>query len=110
MKLFVVGGDGANWIHRGAEEFGNAVFQLDGFLGSAFEAMAQNGRLSMMRYAQARVGRHGLMSCHAFAEISTASRDREYVESAIPLDCRNRIPTLRQTSESGDDGVQRRLS
>ena len=31
VKLFVVGGDGANWIHRGAEEFGNAVFQLDGF-------------------------------------------------------------------------------
>ena len=31
VKLFVVGGDGANWIRRGAEEFGSAVFQLDGF-------------------------------------------------------------------------------
>ena len=31
VKLFVVGGDGANWIRRGTEEFGNGVFQLDGF-------------------------------------------------------------------------------
>ena len=26
VKLFVVGGDGANWIRRGAEELGNAIF------------------------------------------------------------------------------------
>ena len=31
VKLLVMAGDGANWIHRGTEEFGNAVFQLDGF-------------------------------------------------------------------------------
>ena len=31
VKLFVVGGDGANWIRSGVEEFGNAIFQLDGF-------------------------------------------------------------------------------
>ena len=30
-KLVVVGGDGANWIHKGVGEFARAVFQLDGF-------------------------------------------------------------------------------
>ena len=31
VRQFVVGGDGAAWIRRGVEEFGNAVYQLDGF-------------------------------------------------------------------------------
>ena len=31
VKQFVVGGDGANWIRQGVDEFGSAVFQLDGF-------------------------------------------------------------------------------
>ena len=30
VKQFVVDGDGANWIRSGTEEFGNAIFQLDG--------------------------------------------------------------------------------
>ena len=30
LKLVVVGGDGANWIHKGVGEFARAVFQLDG--------------------------------------------------------------------------------
>lgn len=34
VSLFVVGGDGANWIRRGVDELGSvrrSVFQLDGF-------------------------------------------------------------------------------
>lgn len=31
VKLMVVGGDGANWIEAGTEEFASSVFQLDGF-------------------------------------------------------------------------------
>ena len=57
VKLFVVGGDGANWIRRGSEEFGSAVFQLDGFHLSRAVAEAMAGssvRPSMTRYAQDR--------------------------------------------------------
>ena len=57
VKLFVVGGDGANWIRRGAEEFGSAVFQLDGFhlsraCGRGYGRSSV--RPSMTRYAQDR--------------------------------------------------------
>ena len=61
VKLFVVGGDGANRIRRGVEELGSsrrAVFQLDGFhLACVVEDMAERSvRPSMTRYAQARMG------------------------------------------------------
>ena len=65
VKLFVAGGDGANWTGRGADELGNAIFPLDGFhLSRACGCpvrvagdMAENSALrSTTRYAQDPIG------------------------------------------------------
>ena len=98
VKLFVVGGDGAAWIRSGVGEFGNAVFQLDGFHLSRDCGRGYGGKLGSAIYDAIRSGSHeyarALMSAAMPAETTTAIRDREYVESnvATGMDWRNRVP------------------
>ena len=50
VKQFVVGGDGANWIHKGVEALGHAVFHLDGFhLSRAVQARVCTCRWQISR-------------------------------------------------------------
>ena len=87
VKLFVVGGDGANWIRRGAEEFGSAIFQLDGFHLSRACGRGYGRKLGKAIYDAIRSGSESfagaLMSAALPAETTTAIRDREYVESNV---------------------------
>ena len=87
VKLFVVGGDGANWIRRGTEEFGNAVFQLDGFHLSRACGRGYGGEIGQAIYDAVRSGdtslASALMSVAVPAETTTAIRDRQYVESNL---------------------------
>ena len=98
VKLFVVGGDGANWIRSGAEEFGNAVFQLDGFHLSRACGRGYGAEIGSAIYDAIRSGSHeyarALMSAAMAAETKRAIRDREYVESNMVngVDWRNRVP------------------
>ena len=98
MKLFVVGGDGAAWIRSGAEEFGNAVFQLDGFHLSRACGRGYGAEVGSAIYDAIRSGSHeyahALMSAAMAAETKRANRDREYVESNMVngVDWRNRVP------------------
>ena len=102
----VVGGDGANWIHRGAEEFGNAVFQLDGFHLSRACGRGYGTEIGPAIYDAIRSGSESfasaLMSSAVPAETATASRDREYVESNIShgVDWRNRVPNAPSDARS----------
>ena len=114
VKLFVVGGDGANWIRRGAEEFGSAVFQLDGFHLSRACGRGYGRKLGSAIYDAIRSGSQeyarALMSAAEAVEGKTAIRNREYVESNISngVDWRNRVPNAPSgRSESGYYGVQR---
>ena len=106
VKLFVVGGDGANWIHRGAEEFGNAVFQLDCFHLSRACGRGYGTEIGPAIYDAIRSGSESfasaLMSAAVPAETATASRDREYVESNIShgVDWRNRVPNAPSDARS----------
>ena len=98
VKLFVVGGDGANWIRSGTEEFGNAIFQLDGFHLSRACGRGYGGEIGPAIYDAIRSGSESfaraLMSAAVPAETTTAIRDREYVESNLSngVDWRNRVP------------------
>ena len=98
VKLFVVGGDGANWIGRGVEELGNAIFQLDGFHLSRACGRGYGPEIGPAIYDAIRSGSHRyarvLMSAAEAAETKTVSRNREYVESNISngVDWRNRVP------------------
>ena len=98
VKLFVVGGDGANWIRSGTEEFGNAIFQLDGFHLSRACGRGYGGEIGPAIYDAVRSGSESfaraLMSAAVPAETTTAIRDREYVESNLSngVDWRNRVP------------------
>ena len=98
VKLFVVGGDGANWIRSGTAEFGNAVFQLDGFHLSRACGRGYGGEIGPAIYDAIRSGAQDcgrlLMSAAPPAETTTAIRDREYVESnlRVGVDWRNRVP------------------
>ena len=98
VKLFVVGGDGANWIRSGAEEFGNAVFQLDGFHLSHACGRGYGAEIGSAIYDAIRSGSHeyarALISAAMAAETKRAIRDREYVESNMVngVDWRNRVP------------------
>ena len=56
VKLFVVGGDGANWIRSGTEEFGNAIFQLDGFHLSRACGRGYGGEIGPAIYDAIRSG------------------------------------------------------
>ena len=97
VKLFVVGGDGANWIRRGVEEFGNAVFQLDGFHLSRACGRGYGRKLGKAIYNAIRSGSEGyaraLMCAAVAAETSGAAGYREYVESNLVngVDWRNRV-------------------
>ena len=96
VKQFVVGGDGAAWIGRGTEEFGNAVFQLDGFHLSRACGRGYGADIGPAIYEAIRSGSHdcarALISAAAPAETATAIRDAEYVESNLVngVDWRNR--------------------
>ena len=100
VRLFVVGGDGANRIRSGVGEFGDAVFQLDSFhlsracsrgygaeLGSAIYEAIRSGQTSFAR---------SLMSAAAECETSTELRHRKYVESnaVSGMDWRNQESTV----------------
>ena len=97
VKLFVVGGDGANWIGRGAQELGNAIFQLDGFHLSRACGRGYGSEIGAAIYDAIRSGSHryarALMSAADPAESTTASTDRLYVESNMSngVDWRNRV-------------------
>ena len=97
VKLFVVGGDGANWIGRGADELGNAIFQLDGFHLSRACGRGYGSEIGSAIYDAIRSGSHryarALMSAAEPAESTTASSDRQYVESNMynGVDWRNRV-------------------
>ena len=76
VKLFVVGGDGANWIRSGTEEFGNAIFQLDGFHLSRACGRGYGGEIGEAIYDAIRSGpesfARALMSAAVPAETTTA--------------------------------------
>ena len=95
-----MGSDGANWVLRGAQEFGSprrAVFQLDGFHLSRACGRGHGRKLGSAIYESIRAGEvsfaRALMSAAAESETDTACRDRLYVESnvAIGVDWRNRV-------------------
>ena len=98
VNLFVVGGDGANWIRRGTEEFGNAIFQMDGFHLSRACGRGYGAEIGPAIYNAIRSGSESfasaLMSAAVAAETKTAIRDREYIESNLvnAMDWRNRVP------------------
>ena len=106
VKLFVVGGDGANWIGRGTEEFGSAVFQLDGFHLSRACGRGYGRKLGSAIYDAIRSGSHryarALMSAAEAVEGKTAIGNREYVESNISngVDWRNRVPNAPSDARS----------
>ena len=106
VKLLVVAGDGANWIHRGTEEFGNAVFQLDGFHLSRTCGRGYGTEIGPAIYDAIRSGSESfasaLMSAAVPAETATASRDREYLEANISngVDRRNRVPNAPSDARS----------
>ena len=115
VKQFVVGGDGANWIRQGVDEFGCAVFQLDGFHLSRACGRGYGAQIGSAIYEAIRSGSHdyarALMSASAPAETTTAIGDRKYVESnlVVGMDWRNRVsnapPNARSlgTMESNGD-------
>ena len=101
VSLFVVGGDGANWIRRGVNELGSvrrSVFQLDGFHLSRACGRGYGREIGSAIYEAIRSGSHryarALMSAAEVAEGKTAIRNREYVRSnvSIGMDWRNRVP------------------
>lgn len=100
VKLFVVGGDGANWIRRGTEGLGNAVFQLDGFHLSRACGRGYGGEIGPAIYDAVRSGDESLaialMSAAVPAETTTTIRDREYVESNLVngVDWRRCVPNV----------------
>ncbi|MDA1229111.1 MAG: ISLre2 family transposase [Chloroflexi bacterium] len=88
LKLVVLGGDGANWIEAGTEEFASAAFQLDGFhlkraCGQAFGG--ENGRriYEAIRSGEAELAKQ-LIAEGGMAESSAyVQKAREYVETNI---------------------------
>ena len=98
VKQFVVGVDGANWIHKGVEALGHAVFHLDGFHLARARGRGYGRRIGTSVYDGIRVGsttaaRQATSSAPP-AQTKMAHRDREYVESNVStgMDWRNRVP------------------
>ena len=97
VNRFVVGGDGATWIGSGAEEFGNSVFQLDGFHLSRACGRGYGRELGSVIYRAIRSGDDSfaaaLMSAAEPAETATAAANRRYVLSKLTdgVDWRNRV-------------------
>ena len=101
VKLFVVGGDGANWIRHGVDELGSprrAVFQLDGFHLSRACGRGYGRKIGSAIYDAIRSGSQEyarvLMSAAEVVEGKTTIRNRLYVESNLSngVDWRNRVP------------------
>ena len=122
VKLFVVGGDGANWIGRGVDELGNAIFQLDGFHLSRACGRGYGRELGSAIYDAIRSGSHryarALMSAAEPAGSTTVSMDREYVKSNMSngVDWRNRVSnapidarSLGTTESNGDKLTANRM-
>ena len=98
VKQFVVGVDGANWIHKGVEALGHAVFHLDGSHLARARGRGYGRRIGTSVYDGIRVGsttaaRQATSSAPP-AQTKMAHRDREYVESNVStgMDWRNRVP------------------
>ncbi len=122
VKLFVVGGDGANWIRSGVEEFGDAVFQLDGFHLSRACGRGYGGELGRALYEAIRSGQtefaRSLMSSAPPCETKTEGSQRKYVESNVSagVDWRNRVcgvgsdaRSLGTMESNGDKTVANRM-
>ncbi len=114
VKQFVVGGDGANWIHKGVEALGHAVFHLDGFHLARACGRGYGRRIGISVYDGIRVGSttaaRQAMSSAPPAQTKMAHRDREYVESNVStgMDWRNRVPKAPPDARSlGNHGEQR---
>ncbi len=75
VKLFVVGGDGANWIRSGTEEFGNAIFQLDGshLISRVWARLWQTDRNFCLRWHTCRIND----GCPAGDVLSTTRTDQD---------------------------------
>ena len=98
VKLFVVGGDGANWIREGVRDFPNAVFQLDGFhlsraCGIGYGKEPGHGIYEAIRSGDAQ-GALARMSQAAPAETKSAVNNRKYTENnvVVGVDWRNVVP------------------
>ena len=114
VKQFVVGGDGAAWIGRGTEEFGNAVFQLDGFHLSRACGRGYGADIGPAIYEAIRSGSHDY--ARALISAAPARRDRNSDQgrrvrrvepgqrSGLAQPCPHRAG---RRSEPGDYGVQR---
>ena len=98
VKLFVVGGDGANWIRAGVDFFGNAEFQLDGFHLSRDCGRGFGGELGPATYDAMREGdsalARALMSAADEPETETSRRARRRVDANVEvgMDWRVRVP------------------
>ena len=106
VKLFVVGGDGANWVREGAYELPTAEFQLDGFhlaraCGRGYGKKLGRAIYEAIRSGDSR-GAHARMKEAAPAETRTATKDRGYVERNVTagLDWRNRVSDAPEDSRS----------
>ena len=103
VKLFVVGGDGANWIRNGVGEFGDAVFQLD--LSRAC-GRGSGAELSTAIYDAIRSGQtafaRSLMSAAPQCETKAEGEYRRYVESnaTTGVDWRNRVSCVPSDARS----------
>ncbi|MDA1229115.1 MAG: ISLre2 family transposase [Chloroflexi bacterium] len=88
LKLVVLGGDGANWIEAGTDEYAAAVFQLDGFhlkraCGQAFGG--ENGRkiYEAIRAGETDVARQLMAAAGVVESSGYVQKAREYVEANI---------------------------
>ena len=122
VKLFVVGGDGATWIRSGVGEFGDAVFQLDGFHLSRACGRGYGSELGSAIYEAIRSGQttfsRALMSAAPQCETDAERRYRRYVESnaTTGVDWRNRVSnapadarSLGTTESNGDKTSANRM-
>ena len=122
VKLFVVGGDGATWIRSGVGEFGDAVFQLDGFHLSRACGRGYGSELGSAIYEAIRSGQttfsRALMSAAPQCETDAERRYRRYVESnaTTGVDWRNRMSnapadarSLGTTESNGDKTSANRM-
>ncbi len=106
VRLFVVGSDGANWIRSGVGEFGDAVFQLDGFHLSRACGRGYGAELGSAIYEAIRSGQtafaRSLMSAAAECETKTELRYRKCVESnaVSGMDWRNQVSTVPANARS----------
>lgn len=93
----VVGGDGANWIETGGEEFANAVVQLDGFHLARACGRGFGKELGAQVYQAIRSGdsqkANQLIDSAEPTDNKTARKDRKYVKANVlkGIDWRQRV-------------------